>query len=94
MTNEEIVEKIQSGKTEYITNLWESVSRFIDMQAGQYLDSFPQHYRSLRGDMVNQAYFSFLTAIEKYEQERGTFLFQKNKLGWVIKSDLLFLWKK
>lgn len=83
MTNEELATKVQQGDTELIPLLWEQVSRFIDMQAGKYLDSFPDHYRVLRGDMVNESYAHFLTAIEKYDPERGSFL---TCLGWYIRS--------
>lgn len=83
MTNEELAAKVQQGNTELIPLLWEQVNRFIDMQAGKYLDSFPEHYRALRGDMVNEAYLHFLTAIEKYDPERGAFL---TCLGWYIRS--------
>ena len=83
MTNEELAVRIQKGDTELIPLLWEQVSRFIDMQAGKYLDNFPDHYRALQGDMVNESYAYFLTAIEKYKPERGAFL---TCLGWYIKS--------
>lgn len=83
MDNESIAINIQHGHTELISQLWEQVSRFIDMQAGKYLNRFPEHYRALQGDMVNQAYFSFLTAIEKYEKERGSFI---NCLAWYIRG--------
>lgn len=83
MTNEELVTRVQQGDTKLIPLLWEQVSRFIDMQAGKYLDNFPDHYRALRGDMVNESYTYFLMAIEKYDPERGSFL---ACLGWYIRG--------
>lgn len=56
---------------------------FIDSRRANYLDNFPEHYRALRGDMVNESYAYFLTAIEKYNPEKGTFL---NYLTWYIRN--------
>ncbi len=83
MTNEELAIKIQEGHSEHIPQLWEQVSRFIDMQAGKYLDSFPEHYRALRGDMVNEAYFTFVEAIDSYNPEKGKFT---TWLPWHIRN--------
>ena len=68
---------------EHIPQLWEQVSRFIDMQAGKHLDSFPEHYRVLRGDMVNEAYFAFVEAVDSYNPEKGKFT---TWLSWHIRN--------
>lgn len=83
MSNEELAVKIQGGKSEYIPLLWSQVSRFINMQAGKYLDSFPEHYRQLQGDMINEAYFYFLEAVECYDPEKGKFT---TWLSWHIRN--------
>ncbi len=82
MTNEELAVLIRQGQTEYITQLWRQVVRFIDMQAGRYLDGWPEHYRWLRSDMVNESYFHFLKAIDGYDQEKGAFT---TYLSWHIR---------
>lgn len=82
MTNEELVNKIQLGQAEYITQLWQQVVKFIEMRAGQHLDHWQEHYKVLREDMINESYFAFLTAIEKYDPEKGSFL---NLLSWHIR---------
>lgn len=83
MSNEELAVKIRNGHSEYIPLLWERVSRFIDMQAGKYLDGFPEHYRALRGDMVNEAYFTFIEAVGSYDPEKGKFT---TWLSWHIRN--------
>lgn len=83
MTNEELAVLIRAGQTEYIAQLWRQVARFIEVRAGQYLDRWPDHYRQLQGDMVNEAYFYFLKAIDGYDQERGSFT---TYLSWHIRN--------
>ena len=74
MTNEELIYHIQNGQDEYIPQLWEQVSRFINMKAGKALERFPEHMRDLQGDMVDEAYFSMLEAVQGFDPERGSFL--------------------
>ena len=86
MTNEKLVEKIKSGKTEYISDLWKQVYKFIDMQAGKVLENYPEQYRSLREDMVNESYFYFLKAINAYDSEQSSFVYY---LNYYIKNAFL-----
>ena len=83
MTNEELAALIGAGHDERIPELWNRVSRFIDMQAGRYLDMWPAHCRWLREDMVNESYFHFLKAVEGYDPERGGFL---TYLSWHVRN--------
>lgn len=83
MTNEKLVSEIKSGKKEYIPELWEQVEKFIDMQAGKLLDHYPDYYRILRNDMVNESYFHFLKAIEFYDPDRSGFL---TYLNWHLRT--------
>lgn len=75
MTNEELVKLIQEGHQEHISQLWEQVYRFINMQAGKYLRHFSEFEReNCVDDLVQDSYFSLLSAIEKYEDRGGSFL--------------------
>lgn len=74
MTNEELIYHIQNGQDEYIPQLWEQVSRFINMKAGKALEHFPEHMKDLRGDMVDEAYFSMLEAVQGFDSEKSGFL--------------------
>lgn len=40
MSNEELVKLIQTGKNEYISELWENVERFVRKQANSYKTLF------------------------------------------------------
>lgn len=73
MTNEELTCCIQNGQDVYIPQLWGKVEGFIGMQAGKCLGNFPAHYRGLREDMVNEAYFYFLKAVETFDPGKGAF---------------------
>lgn len=72
-TNEELALLIQSGQTESIPQLWEQVEDFICYLADRYLRNYPAHCQQFHGDMVNQAYFYFLKAIENYRPEKRKF---------------------
>lgn len=82
MSNEELVIRIKTGQAHYIETLWQQVVRFVDMSAGKLLEGYPEHYKQLRCDMVNEAYFSLLKAVEKYDPEKGSFI---NYLSWYIR---------
>lgn len=77
MTNEELAVRIQQGEQNLIPKLWHQVVKFISFMARQYLSQ-----KKLRGaycaaeedDLVNQAYFGFLTAIKGFNPDKGKFL--------------------
>lgn len=73
MSNEELVKRIQEGQREYIPQLWEQVVDFVRYLADKHLLKYPLHYQQYHEDMVQQAYFSFLKAIEGYQEEKGSF---------------------
>lgn len=72
-SNEELVSLIQSGKTEYIPQLWDQISDFVKYMADKHLLRYPQACQQYHGDMVNQAYFDFLKAIDGYKEGKGKF---------------------
>lgn len=72
-TNEELVQRIQSGQREDIAQLWEQVEDFIIYLADRYLWNYPPECRQLHGDMVNQSYFYFLRAVDHYKPGKGMF---------------------
>ena len=83
MSNEELVLEIQKGKSEYIPILWQQIIKFIEFQADKFLSTFPEHLQEFRNDMVNESYFQFLIAVEKYDPKGGSFI---NYLSWYIKK--------
>lgn len=82
-TNEELVKRIQDGERSHIPQLWEQVQDFIIYLADRYLLNYPAHCRQLHGDMVNQAYFYFLKAVESYQPEKGKFI---THLAYYVKN--------
>lgn len=74
MSNEELVYAIKQGNTEYIEVLWNAVYKFIAMKANDYLDKWPEHYRQLHGDMINESYIHFINAIDGYNLGTASFL--------------------
>ncbi|MFQ7101477.1 MAG: hypothetical protein ACLRQA_00395 [Anaerovoracaceae bacterium] len=82
-TVEELALKVQQGEKEYMPQLWESVNRFISMQARRTLNGYPDHYKELLPDMVNEAYFALLKAVQDFEAGKGMFL---TYLGYHIKN--------
>ena len=82
-TVEELALKVQQGEKEYMPQLWESVNRFISMQAKRTLNGYPDHYRELLPDMVNEAYFALLKSAEDFDPEKGSFL---TYLGYHLKN--------
>ena len=74
MTNEELVELIQGGKAEYKEQLWIQCVDFVKFMANKQLERYPDHYKWLFDDMVNQTYLYFDLAIHKHDNSRGKFL--------------------
>nr|WP_315020176.1 hypothetical protein [uncultured Aminipila sp.] len=71
MSNEELVKLIQEGQQEHISTLWSQVEAFISLMAYKKLNALPENLWYLRDDMVNEAYFYFLKAIDGYKDEQG-----------------------
>ena len=78
MTNEQLVESIQSGEDGLIPALWDQVQRFAYMKAGQYYFSRKDTCISCGvelEDLQQASYFGFLDAIKYYRKENEfTFL--------------------
>ena len=77
LTNEELAIRIQQGEEELIPQLWEQVVLFIAMKARAYIAHKIQsglHCDGEESDLVNQAYFGFLTAIRAFDPNAGGFL--------------------
>lgn len=83
MNNEELAIKIQQGNTGLIPHLWEQVYKFIVFQAGKFLSEYPEYFQQQKDDMINQSYMHFLTAIEKYDPEKGKFT---SFLNWHLRN--------
>ena len=76
-TNEELALRIQKGDSEAIPELWEQVVKFIEVKAQDYIVRKQQSGLSCDGekaDLVNQAYFGFLTAVRLFDPDAGSFL--------------------
>lgn len=72
MTNEEMVRAIQNGRRDLIPQLWDQVVDFIRYMASKRLKSAPEEKQDLFDDMVNEAYFYVLRAVETFDSARGT----------------------
>lgn len=71
MTNEELVKLIQDGQTEYIPQLWDQVYKYIRLLAKRRLIGEESHIKELEDDLVNEAYFDFLIALDGYKPDGG-----------------------
>lgn len=77
MSNEELAEHIRDGDESLIPRLWEQVERFISMQARRYLRAVEERGAAPAfeaDDLVQEAYFAMLRAVDYYDAERGGFL--------------------
>ena len=74
MSNEQLVLAIQQGDQEAIEQLWLQIEKFIAARADDYLQHCPDEHKSLKEDIVQQAYFSMLDAVRRYDSEKGSFL--------------------
>ena len=77
MSNEELAERIRDGDESLIPQLWEQVERFISMQARRYLRAVEERSTAPAfevDDLVQEAYFAMLRAVDYYNAERGGFL--------------------
>lgn len=71
MTNEELVKLIQDGQEEYILQLWNQVYLFICWLAKKRLIGEVDYIKQLEDDLVNEAYFDFLMAVDDYKFDQG-----------------------
>lgn len=70
MSNEELVELIQNGDTNRLSDLWERVQRFVFMMAGRYFDNLENPHIE-REDLCQAGYVGFVNALEGYSPEAG-----------------------
>lgn len=71
------MERIRDGDDSLIPRLWEQVERFISMQARRYLRAVEERGRAPAfdvDDLVQEAYFAMLQAVDYFDAERGGFL--------------------
>lgn len=74
MTNEELVEKIQHGQTEYIPTLYSQVEKFLRGQANKY---YMAHLSECAGkgveldDLIQEGYFAVIGSIKGFKSEKG-----------------------
>lgn len=68
MTNEEIIYQIRQGKKELYEELWQQNLGIIKKLANRY-KSMAEF-----DDLVQESYFAFVDAVERYEEEKGTFV--------------------
>lgn len=86
ISNELLVERIKAGEEKYIPDLWLKVRKFITLEAKKQLSNYPEHYQGseagLENDMVNEAFFAFIKAVNDYNPAKGKFI---TYLGYKIK---------
>ncbi|MDD3199340.1 MAG: hypothetical protein PHV95_09120 [Eubacteriales bacterium] len=71
MTNEELVKLIQDGQEEYIPQLWDQVYKYICLKAKRRLIGEADNIKQLEDDLINEAYFDFLIAVNGYKSDGG-----------------------
>ncbi len=71
MSNEEMVERIQAGETELITELWLRVVRFIAYMAARYYRQIERPQCDV-DDLVQAGYFGFINAVQRYKHNGGS----------------------
>lgn len=74
MSDEELVQAVQSGAAELMSDLWERVRGLIAYKARRLLGLDPERCALTVDDLVQEGYFSLLRALENYDPERGRFI--------------------
>ena len=78
MSNEELAVAIQAGDQSLIPQLWEQVQKFVAMQAGKYFRRETKDRGIVTGydleDLIQQSYFALLSAVDRFDPEKGGFL--------------------
>ena len=77
MSNEELAERIRGGDESLIPQLWDQVERFVSMQARHYLRAVEERGTTPvfeADDLVQEAYFAMLRAVDYFDAGRGGFL--------------------
>ena len=79
MTNEEIVERIQAGETEYIEQLWQQVERFVMKEANRVAENIKRAGKGTAvcdaDDLYQSGYFAMLKAIDHWRPDmEGSFI--------------------
>jgi len=69
LTNEEMVQLIQSGRDDLIQHLWEQVFRFICKMVKVRLINEPDHVKQLEPDLISESYFAFMKAVQVYKSD-------------------------
>ena len=69
MTNEELAVLIQQGHTELYTELWERVSRLINMMIGKYAERRILPPDIEKEDLLQCGYFAMLAAVKSKQQK-------------------------
>lgn len=70
MTNEEIVILIQQGQKEYCSELWELVSKLINMMIGKYAERRTLPNDIEKEDLLQCGYFAMLAAVKAYDRNK------------------------
>lgn len=74
MTNEELVELIQAGDSEKLSDLWEQVERFVELKANRFIRSTP-FSDDLAEDLKQAGFLAVVNAAAAFDLDRGfTFL--------------------
>lgn len=78
MTNEELVEAIQSGNENLLPVLWEQVEKFISLQAGIRARQLNGYGGVSVEDLYQSGFLALVEAIQSYSPEKGM-----SFIGWL-----------
>lgn len=70
MSNEELAVLIQSGKKEYIGQLWNQCEKFIAMKANRWHKNSPYFNQVEAEDLQSEGYFALLDAVRRFQPEK------------------------
>lgn len=71
MSNEELVQRIQSGEKELLPVLWDQIERFVAYKAIRQLRALGEQTAVEFDDLFNSGYIALLAAAERYDSDRG-----------------------
>lgn len=74
MSNEELVEAIQSGENERMGELWAQIEKFIAWKAQRIMTTMDKSSTIEVDDLIQSGYFALVAAVKSYKAGDGPFL--------------------
>lgn len=92
MNNEELVQKIQAGRTDLLPELWAGCQRFVQQQAYKWARAWapndsPGTVKDLADNLYQEGYLAVVSASKRYKADRGALFL--TFLGFYLKKHFM-----